>query len=335
MCVWSKCTYAHSQYSSAHSVMTEQPADTPEKVKAAAGSGNVAVPEPEYSAEGNTAIKLLSDHNDNASDATSGMATFRGKQMSVSDATVLKHLIQDFSDHFGMRRCDATISLDDGVVLQYNEKYKVAGEGNVDRYYTKVSMTYMIDSTPFTSPYFCIDNLIMELIPAKDKNGNIASNHGETWINVYFPQKTLVTFANDWKAKTGWELSNNQFVIDKNQKIVSVRVMMDAQNPPSFIVMVPLMDDNEDLTGEFQSDDRGTVQSCIANSEMHALYKFTGLFTAGFSIPLDGFDPSDLASTKGSVKGRISLMLISTRVFSAVQNYSKISLGRNRGMTGI
>ena len=73
--------------------------------------------------------KMKVTENDN-----SGMSTYNGKTMSASVPAVLTHILDDFSDHFGVdSNVHCGVSLNDPALLKFQDKFRVTGEADSDK----------------------------------------------------------------------------------------------------------------------------------------------------------------------------------------------------------
>lgn len=283
----------------------------------------------------NKMSKLFRKSEISETEAAGHEVRFRGNDIDPDTEKVLKHVLDEFADHVGSEEQDnMRFTLENCTNLGDNPKYKAKDDVPGDKFNWNVMANYVIDGRKYQSEYFAIDDVLFEMYPATRKDGNIANNHGESWLNIYLTEKVAKNFVNKFNKDTTWDIKPTMFRVDKKQHVASCRVAL-GDIKPDWTLMFEKENDDGKKQIAFHRMPLGKV---LGKPKNNGIYHGTGLFSMNYNIVAENTSVEDI-NTKWSLddrpKGRISMTLIAVRIIGTSNRYKKITLTKKKGLAGI
>jgi hypothetical protein len=171
------------------------------------------------------------------------------------------------------------------------------------------------------------DNIYFDLVPKTSKSGTMAKNYGKTWINVYFPSRTLKTFLEVFKGSTGWGVSSKVFTKDDQQGLISISANIDEEEQPKLYAVIEQVDDDEQPTGRIEITSQGTIQQLCHDPECQSIYRGTGFFSLSMNV-ITAVGTSVAPEPSQTTSCRLKFSLLNVRAFGVAEDINPVRLGK-------
>ena len=148
----------------------------------------------------------------------------------------------------------------------------------------ELDFTYDINGDQCDLAYMSMD-VCVDLAPKLvHKHGQpMLKGYGTSWVYVYLPDTTFEKIKSYVKVGTGWDVSDEGTVHDRNRNLVAIEASMhhqEGQPKPSFWVVK-----DKDASGSDISFSRiGSVQEVNAQPQHQSVHRGVGIFSVSMEV---------------------------------------------------
>jgi hypothetical protein len=207
------------------------------------------------------------------------MVRWRGNLVHEKEAKALRHVFDNLQDHFGHQRPDPRVRF-------FNKSLTHPGSvGGLNQMWNgELDFTYDINGDQCDLAYMSMD-VCVDLAPKLvHKHGQpMLKGYGTSWVYVYLPDTTFEKIKSYVKVGTGWDVSDEGTVHDRNRNLVAIEASMhhqEGQPKPSFWVVK-----DKDASGSDISFSRiGSVQEVNAQPRHQSVHRGVGIFSVSMEV---------------------------------------------------
>jgi hypothetical protein len=232
--------------------------------------------------------------------ATQRMVLWRGNYVPEREAKALCHVFDDMKDHFGHHRPDPNVRVNlRGLTLTNCGRggRGATWEGDVD-------FIYNINGEHCNLAYIGMD-VCIDLTPklVRKKGLPMLKDYGKTWVYAYLPELTILKLKSYVKAGTGWDVSDEGIIEDRNSNLVAIEARMhDGQHQPEPSFWVSEYDDATFIKNASSFSRLGSVQSVQDDTDQQQIHRGIGFFSVSMEVEgTPNFKPSPVMDDEATL----------------------------------